>query len=191
MKIKFTSLPTSGGKIQVSFNGGSSFTEYNVEDVRESGIPLDDGQDYSLIQIKSSSSVLKDLNVVKNIKVIGSEASGDSVEDIILNCSIQHQGSGDYTINKIFDSSSNSYYPDDEKIEYYLDLSSILRPTKEENGNFYRISSYLSYQSFSYDEDKYEYDSLGPYFIENLQGKRIFIKINNEYKPTNLVLDFS
>lgn len=188
MKIKFTSLPTSGGKIQVSFNGGSSFTEYNVEDVRESGIPLDDGQDYSLIQIKSSSSVLKDLNVVKNIKVTDSEASGDSVEDIILSCSIQSQGSGSYIIDRMF---MSSYY-DDKKIEFYLDLSPILKPTyKEEKGNFYCINSYLNAWNFSYDGDKYEFDYLEPYFTENLQGKRIFIKIDNEYKPTNLVLDFS
>jgi hypothetical protein len=67
MKIKFSALPTSGEKIQVSFDGGNTFTEYNVEDVRESGIQLDENQDYSLIQIKSSSSLLKNLAVVKKI----------------------------------------------------------------------------------------------------------------------------
>ena len=35
MKIKFTDLPTSGGKIQVSFDGGVSFNDYNVEDVQD------------------------------------------------------------------------------------------------------------------------------------------------------------
>ena len=177
MRIKFTSLPTSGGKIQVSFNGGSSFTEYNVEDVRESGIPLDDGQDYSLIQIKSSSSVLKDLDVVKNIKVTDSEASGDSVEDVILSCSIESWGSGDYVINR-------TYGYDENKLVYYLDLSSILKQTyKEEKGNFYCICKTLKADDFSYDSEFY--------LAENFQGKSIFIKIDNEYKPTNLVLDFS
>ena len=57
MKIKFTALPTSGGKIQVSFDGGVSFKDYNVEDVRETGIPLDDSQDYKKIQIKSNGII--------------------------------------------------------------------------------------------------------------------------------------
>lgn len=186
MKIKFTSLPTSGGKIQVSFDGGGSFTDYNVEDVRESGIPLDDGQDYSLIQIKSSASVLKDLDVVKNIKVIDPEAGGDSVDDIILSCSIRYDGSGNYLIDRTF-----GYIND--TLEYYLDLSSILKPTyREKEGNFYCINNYLSEWHFSYDSDKYDdHDALASWLAENLHGKRIFIKINNEYKPTNLVLDFS
>jgi len=82
MKIEFTDLPTSGGKIQVSFDGGSSFADYNVEDVRESGIPLDDGQDYSLIQIKGPANVLKNLNVVKNIKIDGTnESSSENTID--------------------------------------------------------------------------------------------------------------
>ena len=70
MKIKFSALPTSGEKIQVSFDGGNTFTEYNVEDVRESGIQLDENQDYRLIQIKSSSSLLKNLEVVKKRNLV-------------------------------------------------------------------------------------------------------------------------
>ena len=67
MKIEFTDLPTSDGKIQVSFDGGSSFADYNVKDVRESGISLDDNQAYEKIQIRGPANVLKNLNVVKNI----------------------------------------------------------------------------------------------------------------------------
>lgn len=67
MKIEFTDLPTSGGKIQVSFDGGSSFADYNVKDFRESGISLEDNQDYEKIQIRGPANVLKNLNVVKNI----------------------------------------------------------------------------------------------------------------------------
>ena len=33
MKIKITKLPTSGGKIQVSFDGGRTFTDYNVNGI--------------------------------------------------------------------------------------------------------------------------------------------------------------
>ena len=47
MKIEFTDLPTSGGKIQVSFDGGSSFADYNVEDVRASAF----GKDWILLMI--------------------------------------------------------------------------------------------------------------------------------------------
>ena len=46
MKIKFTKLPTTDGIIKVSLDGGQSFTEYNIADIRESGIPLEDSQDY-------------------------------------------------------------------------------------------------------------------------------------------------
>ena len=79
MKIKFSSLPTSGEKIQVSFDGGQSFNDYNVEDVRESGIQLDENQDYSLIQVKSSSSLLKNLEVIKKISL--------SDPDVLSGCS--------------------------------------------------------------------------------------------------------
>ena len=46
MKIKFTKLPTTDGTIKISLDGGHSFTDYNVVDVHESGIPLEDNQDY-------------------------------------------------------------------------------------------------------------------------------------------------
>lgn len=67
MKIVFTELPTSGGKIQVSFDGGSTFKDYNVAEIKVSGIPLDDNQDYEKIQIKGSSNVLKNLDVISKI----------------------------------------------------------------------------------------------------------------------------
>ena len=75
MKIKFTKLPTSGGKIQISFDGGQSFTDYNVTDVRESGIPLDDEQDFDKVQIKSNSETLKNLDVIKSLKLENSDGS--------------------------------------------------------------------------------------------------------------------
>ena len=51
MKIKFTKLPTTDGTIKVSLDGGNSFKDYNIADVHESGIPLEDNQDYEKIQI--------------------------------------------------------------------------------------------------------------------------------------------
>lgn len=71
MKIRFTKLPTTDGTIKVSLDGGNSFNDYNVADVHESGIPLEDSQDYEKIQIQAPANVLKNLNVVSGVKVEG------------------------------------------------------------------------------------------------------------------------
>ena len=76
MKIKFTKLPTNDGTIKVSLDGGQSFTDYNVADVHESGIPLEDSQDYEKIQIQAPANVLKNLNVISSVKVEGGEGTG-------------------------------------------------------------------------------------------------------------------
>ena len=76
MKIKFTKLPTTNGTIKVSLDGGQSFTDYNVADVHESGIPLEDNQDYEKIQIQAPANVLKNLNVVSGVKVESNEGGG-------------------------------------------------------------------------------------------------------------------
>ena len=78
MKIVFTALPTFGGKIQVSFDGGVSYKDYNVADVRESGIPLDDDQDYEKIRIKGTSNVLKNLDVLKKVGMIKEASSSNN-----------------------------------------------------------------------------------------------------------------
>ena len=80
MKIKFTKLPTTDGTIKVSLDGGQSFTDYNVADVHESGIPLADNQDYEKIQVKAPANVLKNLNVVSSVKVEG-EDGGESTNE--------------------------------------------------------------------------------------------------------------
>ena len=77
MKIKFTKLPTTDGTIKVSLDGGQFFTDYNVADVHESGIPLEDSQDYEKIQIQAPANVLKNLNVVSSVKVEG-EGTGST-----------------------------------------------------------------------------------------------------------------
>ena len=76
MKIKFTKLPTNDGIIKVSLDGGQSFTDYNVADVHESGIPLEDNQDYEKIQIQAPANVLKNLDIVASVKVEGGEGTG-------------------------------------------------------------------------------------------------------------------
>ena len=78
MKIKFTKLPTTGGKIQVSFDGGQSFNDYNIADIHASGIPLDDSQDYEKIQIQGPANVLKNLNIIKGIGLGDSDDNSSS-----------------------------------------------------------------------------------------------------------------
>ena len=76
MKIKFTKLPTNDGTIKVSLDGGQSFTDYNIADIHESGIPLEDSQDYEKTQIQAPANVLKNLNVVSGVKVESTEGGG-------------------------------------------------------------------------------------------------------------------
>nr|MCR5723793.1 leucine-rich repeat domain-containing protein [Treponema sp.] len=78
-------LHTSNGKIQVSFDGGVSFKDYNVAEIRESGIPLNDNQDYKKIQIKGSSIILENLDVIRKIGLLDSiqSSSNDNSSDII------------------------------------------------------------------------------------------------------------
>ena len=53
MKLSFKKLPSaSNGKVQVSLDGGNTFEEHDVQSIKSTGIPLNDGQDYSKIRIK-------------------------------------------------------------------------------------------------------------------------------------------
>lgn len=69
MKIVFNKLQTSKETIQVSFNGGATWNSYVVSEIINDGIPLDENQEYGKIQIKGSSTVLKNLDVVKSIEI--------------------------------------------------------------------------------------------------------------------------
>ena len=71
MKIIFNKLQTSKGTIQISLDGGSTWNSYVVSEIIETGIPLDDSQDYEKIQIKGSASVLKNLDVITSVSVGG------------------------------------------------------------------------------------------------------------------------
>ena len=83
MKIKFTKLPTNDGIIKVSLDGGQSFTDYNIADIHESGIPLEDNQDYEKIQVKAPANVLKNLDIVASVKVEG-EGAGSTNEPFFI-----------------------------------------------------------------------------------------------------------
>lgn len=88
MRIKFTKLPTTVKTIKVSLDGGQSFTDYIIEDIREEGISLSDDQDYEKIQIKGPANVLKNLDIISSVKVedgyLKSELIGTSLYLTIL-----------------------------------------------------------------------------------------------------------
>ena len=68
MKIKFEKLVTTSGKVYVDF--GDGFQEYDVATVKDNGIQVPETcADYSKIQIKGSSAVLKNLDIISNVKV--------------------------------------------------------------------------------------------------------------------------
>lgn len=50
MKIVFNKLQTSKEAIQVSLDGGSTWNSYVVSEIIESGIPLDENQEYDKIE---------------------------------------------------------------------------------------------------------------------------------------------
>lgn len=69
MKIVFNKLQTSKETIQVSLDGGATWNSYVVSEIINDGIPLDENQEYDKIQIKGTSKVLNNLDVVRSINV--------------------------------------------------------------------------------------------------------------------------
>ena len=71
MKIKFEKLVTTSGKVYVDF--GDGFQEYDVATVKDNGIQVPKTcTDYSKIQIKGSSAVLKNLDIISKIQLSNS-----------------------------------------------------------------------------------------------------------------------
>lgn len=79
MKIIFKNLQISKETIQVSLDGGDTWNSYAVSEIIETGIPLDDSQDYEKIQIKGSATVFKNLDVVKSIEIPESITNTDGI----------------------------------------------------------------------------------------------------------------
>ena len=57
MKIVFEGLELNEGIIKISLDGGFTFTDYEIADVKETGIFLDDSQDYEKIKIKGPANI--------------------------------------------------------------------------------------------------------------------------------------
>ena len=81
MKIVFEGSELKEGLIKVSLDGGFTFEDYEISNVKESGIPLDDSQRYDKIKIKGPANVLKSLDIVSNVKVQGEQSSESSDYD--------------------------------------------------------------------------------------------------------------
>ena len=85
MKIVFKDSKIENGIIKVSLDGGFTFTDYEIADVKESGIPLDSSQAFDKIQIKGSANVLKNLDVVSSINTLyESELLPGDITGIVL-----------------------------------------------------------------------------------------------------------
>ena len=67
MKIIFKNSELDKGLINVSLDGGFTYNDYEITDVKESGISLDDSQDYEKIKIKGPANIIKRLDVVSDI----------------------------------------------------------------------------------------------------------------------------
>lgn len=70
MKIVFKDSELNEGIINVSFDGGFTFTDYEITDVKETGILLDDSQNFDKIRIKAPANVLKNIDVISSINTL-------------------------------------------------------------------------------------------------------------------------
>ena len=81
MKIKFEHSKLVEGLIKISMDGGESFREYRIEDVKDTGIPLSDTQDLDKIKIIAPANILRNLNVVSGIQVEATLGKADQSVD--------------------------------------------------------------------------------------------------------------
>ena len=81
MKIKFDHSKLVEGLIKLSIDGGESFREYRIEDVKDTGIPLSDTQDLDKIKIIAPANILRNLNVVSGIQVEATLGKADQSVD--------------------------------------------------------------------------------------------------------------
>ena len=81
MKIKFEHSKLVEGLIKLSIDGGESFREYNIADVKDTGIPLSDTQDLDKIKIIAPANILRNLNVVSGIQVEATLGKADQSVD--------------------------------------------------------------------------------------------------------------
>lgn len=83
MKIQFNALETLTGKVSVSLDNGETYTEYNVADVKDTGIELDDSQDISKIIIKGDVATLSNLSISKSVDIEGLKKDVDNLSSSV------------------------------------------------------------------------------------------------------------
>ena len=76
MKIVFKDSGLNEGIIKISLDGGYTYTDYNIADVKETGIILDDSQRYDKIKIRGPANVLKRLDDISTIQLDGEVTEG-------------------------------------------------------------------------------------------------------------------
>lgn len=90
MRIHFKDPKLTDGLIKVSLDGGYTFNEHNISDVKADGILLDESQDFDKIIVKGPANVLKNLDVLSKIQIDGDSIgnTGSSAEPVQKNTPI-------------------------------------------------------------------------------------------------------
>lgn len=70
MKIFFKRLDTTAENIDISLDDGTSWNAYKVSRLQNEGLPLSATQDFSKIRIRGKSTLLTNLEVLQNIKIV-------------------------------------------------------------------------------------------------------------------------
>lgn len=111
------------GHIRVSLDGGVTYNSYNIEDVLEDGIPLDDSQDFNKVKIKGSTSLLQNTDIISSVKL-----GGELTKDLQFIIDTEKYGSNfpDYVTGVIIPDGTTSI--SGFGLSYYPNLTSIAIP---------------------------------------------------------------
>jgi len=82
MKITFNKLTVPKGYIYISLDDGNTYDKVSIDDIKNNNnsYSLSDTQDYSKIKIKSNSTIISNLDIIKSISTVRSSYSNDNLE---------------------------------------------------------------------------------------------------------------
>lgn len=69
MKIIFKDSGLTKGTIKISTDGGSTFVEHNIVDIKENGLELEPDQRLDKVMIKGPANIIKDMDILSKIKI--------------------------------------------------------------------------------------------------------------------------
>ena len=151
MKIVFNDSELNEGIIKISLDGGFTFTDYEIADVKKTGILLDDSQNFDKIRIKAPANVLKNLDVLSSINTLyESNLLPEDITGLVLK---DFNGTFDKSLLQKYPNLTNVTIPDSvTKIKSYAfqncsNLTSITIPdsvTSIGNWAFYGCKSLTS-----------------------------------------------